>query len=118
MEVYLLFSLLCKHAIADLAIQSARKPIDKSQYFSKGLHLHALDHGILTFIVLIFFINPIYALLWGVVDYIVHGIIDYAKTNFLKLFNIPREGELFWSIQTIDQLLHYTTYFAITLLVV
>lgn len=117
MEVILLFALLVKHAIADLAIQSARTISYKGNYFSKGLHVHAMDHGVLTAVVLLFFINPLNAIIFGILDYIVHAIIDCNKTKALTYFNIPREGNIYWSVQTLDQILHYTTYLIIVLMV-
>ena len=117
MELVLFFLLLCKHAIADLAIQSLRPPCDKSSYLRKGLHLHAFDHSALTFLVLLFFVNPITALCIALFDYVVHLNIDCIKTNILKYFDIPRSGSKFWAIQAFDQIAHYATYFAIALYV-
>ena len=56
-ETLILFLLVCKHAVADLAVQSFRKPSKKRLYLNKGLHIHAVDHSVLTFAVLVFFDN-------------------------------------------------------------
>ena len=109
METVILFSLLCKHAVADLAVQSLRIP---------GLHIHALDHAVLTLLVLLVFsINPWLALAFAVLDYVAHWHIDCFKSKLLWIFEIPRDGALFWRIQTCDQILHYATYALIVYLI-
>jgi len=116
-QLLLLFVLMCKHAVADLAIQSFRKPSGKRQYFNKGLHLHSLDHGILTFIVLLFWVSPILALGYAMLDYVAHWHIDCGKANFNHKFNIKRLTPAFWRVQTFDQIAHYATYTLITYLI-
>ncbi len=106
----LLFVLMCKHAICDLAIQSFRTPTDKYKYFNKGLHMHSLDHGIGAFIVLLFFVNPLYAALFAFIDYIFHWHIDWAKTNITRKYGWTKDGKEFWRLQTFDQMAHYATY--------
>ena len=118
METVILFSLLCKHAVADLAVQSLRIPSNKRLYFNKGLHIHALDHAVLTLLVLLVFsINPWLALAFAVLDYVAHWHIDCFKSKLLWIFEIPRDGALFWRIQTCDQILHYATYALIVYLI-
>ena len=116
-EAVTLFLLMCKHSVADLALQSLRKPTTKRLYFNKGLHIHALDHAALTLVVLVFFINPWLALAFAVLDYVAHWHIDCFKSKLLWIFEIPRDGALFWRIQTCDQILHYATYALIVYLI-
>jgi hypothetical protein len=116
-EALVLFILMLKHAICDLGIQSFRTPTNKSRYFDKGLHLHSMDHGIGTFIVLLFFINPLYALVYAVVDYVLHWHIDCAKTTISRKYNWTKEGKPFWRLQTFDQMAHYSTYALIVYLI-
>lgn len=118
MGVVLFFIFLCKHAIADIAIQSIRPPCDKSWFFNKGLQLHALDHSLLTLAILLFVVNPVTAFALAFFDYIAHVTIDWAKTNLLKQFGIPRHGPIYWNIQSLDQIMHYATYMAIVMYVV
>jgi len=117
LETIILFALMCKHAVADLAVQSFRVPSKKHLYFNRGLHLHSLDHSVLTFITLLFFINPLSAVLFAILDYICHWHIDFTKSNILKKFNISREGPAFWRLQTFDQVFHYATYALIVFLI-
>jgi hypothetical protein len=116
-ETIILFLLMCKHTLADLAMQQIRKPATKRLYLNKGLHVHALDHAVLTLVVLVFFINPWLALVFAVLDYVTHWHIDWFKSKMLWIFEIPREGSLFWCIQTCDQLCHYATYALIVYLI-
>ena len=117
-ELIILFALMCKHAVADLAIQSFRLPSTKRLWLNKGLHLHAMDHGILTFLVLLIWINPLVALGCALVDYFFHWQIDFTKSNIIYKFNIERLGPSFWRLQTLDQILHYATYLFIVYLIV
>lgn len=109
-ETVLLLLLMIKHSIADLAIQSMRTPSNKSNIINPGLHLHAADHGILTFLVLIFFTQLHIALFFGIMDYIIHVLVDHIKSRILVRYNIPRQGSKYWSIQSVDQISHYLTY--------
>ena len=106
----LLFVLMCKHAVCDLAIQSFRTPTDKYKYFNKGFHVHSLDHAVGTFVVLLFFINPLYAAVFAFIDYIFHWHIDWAKTNITRKYGWTKDGKAFWRLQTFDQIAHYSTY--------
>ena len=90
-ELIILFALLCKHAVADLAIQSFRVPSTKRLWLNKGLHLHSLDHAVLTFLVLLFWVNPWLALGYALIDYIAYWHIDWAKPNVLWKFGIPEK---------------------------
>lgn len=116
-DAVILLLLVFKHAIADLALQGSRQPISKLKYFNKGLHAHALDHAILTTIVIIPF-NAYMAVICGMIDYIAHYHIDFLKTNILSFFDIKRvNARLYWSAQSIDQIAHYATYALIVVLV-
>ena len=119
-EVILLTGLLVKHAIADLFIQSFRKPTNKSNWFDRGLQLHSLDHSILTLIVLLLIAPVPYhvCLVLAVCDHLLHSLIDWIKTNVVRHFSIGRDGPLFWRIQSLDQIAHYLTYALIVVVVV
>ena len=91
-------------------MQSFRTPTDKYKYFNKGLHVHSLDHAVGTFVVLLFFINPLYAAVFAFIDYIFHWHIDWAKTNITRKYGWTKDGKAFWRLQTFDQIAHYATY--------
>jgi len=117
LEAVILFMLMCKHPVADLAVQSLRDPTTKRLYLNKGLHVHSFDHAVLTLFVLVFFINPWLALASAILDYVAHWHIDWFKSKMLWVFDIPREGPVFWWIQTCDQISHYATYALIVYLI-
>ena len=108
---YILFGLLMKHAVADLLIQSYRKPGDKAPLFSKTNFLHSGDHAILTLLVFLFFSIPYeIAIALAVADFVLHYLIDCSKTNMVRYFNWGRDGRVFWRVQAFDQMGHYLTY--------
>jgi len=111
----LMFLFTIKHCIADIFLQTYHKHVDKSKYFGTG-HRHYAEHGACTFILLLFFTNPIMALALGFLDYVIHWHIDWAKTTFCKNFEIQRNTPTFWRIHTLDQIAHFSTYFYITCL--
>ena len=113
LETIILFALMCKHAVADLAIQSFRVPSKKRLWLNRGLHLHAMDHAVLTFLVLLFFVNPWLALGFALIDYVAHWHIDWSKTVFYTKFNWQGTEKRFWRLQSLDQMLHYATAFLI-----
>ena len=115
--VELLLFLLIKHAVADLLVQTLRPATDKTVYVGKGAHWHAFDHGFLTLLVLLAFVDWKLAIALAVVDYFIHWHIDYFKSTFCRRINITREDVAYWQWQTLDQIAHYLTYYGIVQLV-
>ena len=115
-SLVLLYCLLAKHAIADLLIQSIRKPGDKTNFKDPKGYLHALDHGILTALVVYFLTyNVSDAIIVGVADTLLHYIIDYIKSTISKRNKLTTDHKMFWVLQAVDQLAHYTCYFGIAI---
>ena len=113
MNTLFLFTLLIKHAFCDLYLQFKKVPLNKLKYVGE-CHLHYFDHGLLTFIVSYLFTFPLeQCLLFASIDYIIHWHVDFIKTVIIKLFNIVDTSLVYWLFQTIDQLLHYSTYLLI-----
>tara|TARA_Y200000002_G_C22222812_1_gene472289 strand:+ start:12 stop:395 length:384 start_codon:yes stop_codon:yes gene_type:complete len=118
MEVALfLFLLTVKHAVADLMLQSrfGDKYGDKSNLRDSKGYRHALDHSIGTFLVCIPFVDSVYvtyqlALSIALLDFVLHFMIDYCKTIYVRRSNVAYESKKFWTIQSVDQILHYTCY--------
>lgn len=108
-----LFLLMLKHSIADLYLQAVRPMPNKSNYFDKGLWWHAFDHGVLTAIVLWPFVGPTWAFGLAILDVACHAHIDFFKTTIAKAKDWKRDTTVFWKFQTLDQMLHYATYFLI-----
>jgi len=112
-EIYFLFALYIKHAFADMFAQTyIKQPYTKLKYFGNG-HRHFLHHGLSNFVVCLFFVSPTWAVIYSAFDYIAHWHIDWGKTVFYTEFNWKRTEKRFWRLQTLDQMLHYATAFAI-----
>jgi len=109
--------LLFKHAVADLYLQSLiHYSQKKSNYFSLMGQVHYLQHGILAFLVLMFFVSWQFALLLSLLDYLAHWNIDHIKSRTQKYFGIQAPSRGYWFFASIDQMLHYLTYYVIVLL--
>ena len=114
------YLLLVKHAIADLWLQSRlNKPKfgEKDQLRTPKLWLHALDHAVLTALVTLLFAGLWWALVIGLMDFVLHAIIDYVKRMYTLKNKITTKQTLFWKIQAIDQLAHFSCYFLYVLLI-
>lgn len=112
MEAVFLFLLILKHAIADVGIQRHLGIQKKHEWLSKKAQLHYLTHGIGTFIVLSP-IDFIIAFIAGIIDWIAHWHIDFVKTNINNKYELNNTDYAYWWLLTVDQVLHYTTYFLI-----
>lgn len=115
--IKLLLALLIKHAICDMYLQNKRSFTDKSKYIGE-CHTHYLDHFLATLLVCHLFAIPIeFSFFLASIDYIAHWHIDYTKTKIIRFFKISLHSIVFWLLQTIDQILHYSTYFLIVYIV-
>ena len=108
-QIVFLTALLWKHAFADLFLQTFHCGVNKTKYFGNSQR-HYIEHGVLTFLVSVFFCAWYLALFVAFLDYIIHWQIDYFKSSVVKKFNIDRQSTVFWRLQSLDQFLHYTTY--------
>tara|TARA_B100000683_G_scaffold249593_1_gene263911 strand:+ start:3683 stop:4036 length:354 start_codon:yes stop_codon:yes gene_type:complete len=106
----LVYLLVVKHALADLVLQSRLTTGDKADLKTRKGYIHALDHGVLTGIVLCFFVSPWYAFLIACLDFVLHFIIDYVKTTFVRRKKIRVNTQKFWIVQGVDQIAHYSCY--------
>ena len=112
----LLFLLIVKHCVIDLGIQSQflwGKTYRKINYF--GCHSHYLHHAIGTFIMFALLTDWKTTLIATVIDYIVHWHIDFAKHNTNIALDLKRSDKLYWWTATVDQLLHFLTYYLLVI---
>ena len=126
----LMFWFFIKHFICDFPLQAFPWMYNnKGTYGHLGGIVHALIHGIGTFIILFYLTtlwtnnffsedanNYYVSKFWCLVlfDIIVHYHIDWAKMNINKMFNWKSDNsEMFWILLGVDQLLHYLTYLVI-----
>ena len=111
MEFNILFWLFTKHIIADYYMQYPWMFKHKGTYGHPGGIAHAIWHGILTNIVLLYFVGPFTAALLGTLDAILHYHIDYAKNKVWERFPTNSSEQKYWIIHGTDQLAHGMTYF-------
>jgi len=86
--IWFFYLLLVKHAIADLWLQGRlNKPKfgSKDNLLTPKLWLHCLDHAVLTLIIALLFVGLLPALMFAVLDFVTHLIIDYAKNRYVSI---------------------------------
>jgi hypothetical protein len=105
-----MFLFTIKHSIADVFLQTFHKNVRKQDYFNLKGHRHYAEHGACTLVILLFFVNPLIALLLSILDYLIHWHVDWGKTKFCSWAGIKRNTPLFWRIHTLDQMAHFSTY--------
>jgi hypothetical protein len=108
--------LAVKHTICDLAIQRLF-PADKKFYFNPPAHTHYFHHAVGSFLIGTM-IDFKYAILIGIIDYIAHWHIDYAKTLIKNHYGLTQSDNRFWVLQSIDQALHFATYYLFLLIAI
>jgi hypothetical protein len=106
-----LFLLFVKHWYIDFVDQTQVEVENKGKY-GKWLGVrHSLKHGIGTAIVFVILdIEVEFAVLLGIVDFVVHYHVDWIKMRF---GNRDITTPAFWNQLGLDQLAHYTTYLAL-----
>jgi hypothetical protein len=73
--------------------------------------MHSIKHGVATVIIMLIFINdPLYAIILGFIDFLIHYHVDWAKININKRWNYTVENPKFWAWLGADQLAHSLTY--------
>lgn len=117
--ITILFCLFLKHFIIDFPLQGPYQWKNKGTYGHLGGILHTGLHSIGTFFVLLSFASPNAAIMFAVLDGVVHYHIDWAKMNVnLKMGWKPDTHPEFWILLGLDQFLHTATYLVIVVLLV
>jgi hypothetical protein len=108
----LLIALLTKHLIVDFPLQAFPYQYkNKGTYGHPGGLLHASLHLLGTFLVLVFFVSPIIAIILAAADGVIHYHIDWTKVNInAKTGWGPTTSEQFWWLLGLDQYCHMLTY--------
>jgi len=110
--ITLLLLLQVKHFVIDFPLQTKYQWSNKGTYGHSGGLLHALLHGIGTFLCIAIVVLDIpSAIILSFADMIIHYHIDWAKMNINKKMTWgPTTHEQFWWLLGLDQLLHQVTY--------
>ena len=102
-----------KHVIADFVLQTSWMATGKDAKTGWALPLlvHCAIHGALAIAILLVLAPRFWFL--GLVDFVVHLIIDRAKGFCVSTFNVTQESQWFWWLIGIDQALHHLTGFGL-----
>jgi hypothetical protein len=99
--------LAVKHYYVDFVLQTKEQIQHKGTYgHLKGLE-HSAWHGALTAIIFWFWLPASSALFLGLVDFVLHYHIDYAKMYYGEKDSSKKE---YWAHFGLDQLAHTLTY--------
>lgn len=98
----LLLLFQAKHLICDYFLQFPRHFLNKGTYGKWGGIEHAIIHAIPTAIIL----TP----LAGMIDYMVHYHVDWAKMKLGAVKGWKPDNAKFWHALGVDQFLHHVTY--------
>lgn len=103
-----------KHFLVDFPLQSYKMVMEKGSYGKIGGIQHASLHGFATFAIMLAF-TP-YAWIFGLIDFVIHYHVDWAKMNLSRQYT-PADQK-FWFWLGLDQMAHYFTYIIILAMVV
>lgn len=117
MDLTIFLCLLWKHAFIDIGVQRTIKNLDKYNYWSPKGFYHYGGHGVFTMLVFFMFTGPLTAIIAGLLDFLAHWHIDYTKSQIMMRWHINSTHQSYWWLLTIDQMLHYLTYYVIILLI-
>ena len=108
----LLAALFVKHWYIDFVIQTPQEVAEKGTYFKWHGIKHSLKHAIATGLVFWIFADSVIidCVFLGVLDFLFHYHIDWAKMNINRKFNYTIEKPEFWYWLGADQLAHCFTY--------
>ena len=110
-----LVALFVKHFVFDYPFQTESEIAHKGVYGNlKGI-AHSLKHGLGSVLVLFLFTSVSMALLLGLLDFITHYHIDWAKVQLTK--KVQPMSKKWWTLFGLDQLAHALIYVAIVWLI-
>jgi len=114
----LMIAFSVKHFICDFPLQATPYIYEnKGTLLHWGGWIHAAWHATFTMLVITTFVPSLphhLVPLLGLGEGLIHYVIDYAKVNINKHFNLkPNNSEAFWILLGFDQLLHGLTYIGI-----
>jgi hypothetical protein len=115
MILLILTALIVKHFVVDFPLQKPYQWKNKGTYGHPGGILHAVLHGIGTYLCIVL-VTPL-AVMLALLDALVHYHVDWAKMNLNRRLQLDPSKEGFWWALGLDQLLHYLTYVVILFLI-
>jgi hypothetical protein len=110
-----LIALFIKHFAFDYPFQTQSEIAYKGIYGNLKGMAHSLKHGLGSSLALLLFASVPMALLLGLLDFITHYHIDWAKVQLTK--KIQPMSKKWWVLFGLDQLAHAFVYVAIVWLI-
>ena len=119
-SIFILLALLfVKHWYIDFINQSSEEVAGKGTYGNAHGLMHSIKHGVATVLIFILFTNDFpYSVIIGLLDFILHYHIDWAKMNINKRWNYTIDKPQFWAWLGADQLAHSLTYLGLVWLAI
>ena len=115
----LLAALAVKHWYIDFVNQTQEEVAAKGTYLAGAGLAHSIKHGVGTALVFgILATSWPDALLLGILDFLLHYHIDWAKININRRWNYTVQDQQFWTWLGADQLAHSLTYLWLVWLIV
>lgn len=120
LALVVLVLLQVKHWLVDYVNQTEQEILTKGKYMAVPGVYHSIKHGLATIAILaaVHFVYPGltlgFAVLLGILDFIVHYHVDWVKTNFGTK---NTQNKKFWVQHGLDQLAHHLTYVVIVAIV-
>lgn len=111
--LFVLILLQIKHWYVDFVNQSEEEVKHKGIYLDWIGVKHSLKQGIATACVFVLFTNIFFALFVGLIDFVLHYHIDWAKMNY---GNRDITTPDFWAHLGLDQMAHQITYIGLVFL--
>ena len=111
----LLLALVIKHFIVDIGVQSMIPATPKHEYF-RG-HRHYIQHGVGAVVVSVLLVDPVTALVIGLLDYVVHWHIDFAKHHLNRWIYAKVRTPKWWWTMVLDQIAHTFFYYCVAVYV-
>lgn len=116
--IFLFTAFIIKHFIVDFCLQTEYQWKNKGIFGHPGGILHSGLHAVTTFNIVaiaLYFTKVEYRIMFavivGVIDFIIHYFVDYAKVNINHHYGWKADNSnAFWVLLGLDQTLHLLTY--------
>jgi hypothetical protein len=119
-SIFILLALLfVKHWYIDFVNQTNEEVAGKGTYGNAHGLMHSIKHGVATAVIFGLFTQDFaYSVTIGIIDFVLHYHIDWAKMNINRHYGYTIDKPAFWAWLGADQLAHSLSYLALVWLAV
>jgi len=111
--------LFVKHWYIDFVNQTSEEVAGKGIYGQAHGVMHSIKHGVATAILMFMFMRDFeFVVILGLIDFVVHYHVDWAKMKINAWRGYTIEQPQFWALLGFDQLLHALTYIMLVWMIV